>query len=87
MEAQQLDLLRRPSASRRGYDRAWRAFRADVLHGRPYCEDCLNEHKRFRASRELHHIVALKFGGSRLDERNVRALCRSCHARRTAAGE
>lgn len=77
---------RRGSAASRGYDRAWRTFRDRVLKERPACEDCKDQGFVTR-SRELHHIVALRSGGVRLDGDNVRALCKSCHSKLTAAGE
>jgi 5-methylcytosine-specific restriction protein A len=82
-------LLRAPrlSACRRGYDHVWRAFRARVLYERPICEDCADA-GYIRAARELHHVVALRDAPRRrLDDSNVRALCSSCHAKRTARGE
>lgn len=66
----------RPCAAKRGYDRTWVKLRAQVLAENPVCERCP------APSREVDHID----GNSRNNERsNLRALCKSCHSRRTAA--
>jgi 5-methylcytosine-specific restriction protein A len=78
---------RRPSASRRGYDRAWQTFRLYHLREHPLCvfrehpsarADCL------RAATIVDHVVPLQAGGARLDADNVRSVCRCCHAKLTA---
>lgn len=79
-------LRHRESACRRGYDRTWRRFRARILFMRPTCEDCAKR-GRIELAREVHHIIALRDGGERLDERNALALCTPCHSVRTRAGE
>jgi len=57
-----------------------------MLSRHPLCQDCKDDGLIVLA-RELHHIRKLSDGGERLDERNVRALCTSCHSKRTARGE
>jgi len=32
----------------------------------------------------VDHIIELKDGGAPLDERNVQALCRTCHGKKTS---
>ena len=67
----------RPSAARRGYDAMWRKLRAHVLRRRPWCQLC-----RRARSREVDHIVPRRMGGTE-EERNLMALCRPCHSRKT----
>jgi 5-methylcytosine-specific restriction endonuclease McrA len=76
----------RPSASRRGYDRAWQALRDWQLIEYPLCvfmdhptasRDCL------RSATIADHIQPLQAGGERLDPANVRSVCRNCHAKLT----
>lgn len=71
---------RRPSSTRRGYNAAWRRQRARVLQHSPRCEDCGAK------ATEVHHVKAIRAGG-RHDEVNLRALCTSCHSRRTATSQ
>jgi 5-methylcytosine-specific restriction enzyme A len=51
------------------------------------CEDCIAQGYFDRRSAEVHHKKKLRDGGARLDPANFRALCKSCHSKRTAAGE
>lgn len=76
----------RASASKRGYDRVWQKVRAAHLKEHPLCEDCL-ETGRVTVGVDVHHKVALRKGGKRLDKRNLRTLCPTCHKVRTARGE
>lgn len=77
----------RPAAPRRktaerGYDADWRKLRLLYLCEHPLCE----EHERkgeVRASVEVDHKVPISRGGGRLDWDNLRALCKSCHSRKT----
>jgi len=68
---------KRESAAKRGYDRKWRAKRARFLRFHPKCA-C-----GARAS-EVDHIVAKRKGGGD-DWSNLRAMCKPCHSRKTAA--
>jgi 5-methylcytosine-specific restriction protein A len=77
----------RGSAATRGYDRLWQRFRLKILSERPLCEDCQSADGRLTPATEVHHLRALRDGGARLDAENVRALCKACHSKRTAAGE
>ena len=71
----------RPSAAARGYDRRWRKVRTMQLGNEPMCADCPG------LATEVHHVVPLSQGGSRLDLANLMSLCKSCHSRRTGRGE
>ena len=71
----------------RGYDATWRRFRASFLHEHPLCEDCMEQGFYDTQATEVHHIRKLRDGGARLDPSNCKALCKSCHQKRTARGE
>ena len=61
----------------RGYDHAWRKVKDGLLAANPTCA-C------GRPTRMVHHIVALKDGGERLDPANLEPLCWECHRVRHA---
>jgi 5-methylcytosine-specific restriction enzyme A len=67
---------RRPTAARRGYNRAWREARADFLQRNPYCrhDGC------GRPASIVHHVIAHK-GDDRLfwDRSNWLPVCKRCH--------
>ncbi|MEQ1930975.1 MAG: HNH endonuclease signature motif containing protein [Parvularculaceae bacterium] len=67
----------RPSAARRGYDRKWRAIRAAFLRAHPRCA-CGSP------ASEADHVTPLAAGGTH-GWLNLRALCKPCHSRKTAA--
>ena len=71
------------SASARGYGRAWQRARLEFLAAHPLCEDCMAEGRYVRAT-DVDHVVAHR-GDRRLfwDRSNWRALCHSCHSRKT----
>ena len=73
----------RPSAARRGYDADWRKFRADYLSRHPLCVECERSGVLAPAA-HVDHVRALVRGGDKYDESNLRALCHSCHSRKTA---
>jgi 5-methylcytosine-specific restriction endonuclease McrA len=64
----------------RGYDAAWEAFRAGYIIRHPICctPGC------GAPTTDVDHIIALRDGGTRLDDRNCRPFCHPCHSRRTA---
>jgi 5-methylcytosine-specific restriction endonuclease McrA len=76
--------MTRPSACRRGYDRAWRRLRAAVLaewieqHG--YL--CLGWDRWRHRTTDLtvDHVVPLRLGGARLDRSNLQVLCVGCNS-------
>jgi len=75
----------RPQSSQRGYDAAWRRLRNAYISEHPLCEHC-RAVGLIVPAREVDHVVA--FGGPedplRLEWRNLQALCRRCHAQKTA---
>jgi len=79
-ERQYNQYARDPNASQR-YGRAWRRIRALYIQAHPICEQCLSE-SRLTPAEEVHHIVPLANGGTH-DERNLMALCKSCHSKIT----
>lgn len=75
---------RRESSTRRGYGRRWRAARAAFLREHPLCRAC-EEKGLIVASTEVDHVVPHK--GDRVlfwDRSNWQALCKTCHAAKTA---
>ncbi len=78
---------RKKTACRRGYDRQWRNLRAWFLKTTPYCQDC-DDRDIATLATEVHHKVKIADRPDlRLDPRNLRSLCKTCHSRRTARGE
>lgn len=76
---------RRPSASKRGYDRAWQKLRAAFLLENPLCVKC-SERDLVEAATDVDHIIAHRGDDSlRLDASNLQSLCHSCHAKKTVA--
>jgi 5-methylcytosine-specific restriction enzyme A len=75
MCSREYDARRGPPS--RGYGRDWKEFRANFLLSHPRCVIC------GAAASQIDHIVPLANGGARMDERNLRSLCASCHSRRT----
>lgn len=79
---------RRPNATERGYDAAWRETRRKYLHEHPWCEghECSAKPQWLRApAREVDHIDGLGPKGPRgHDPENLRSLCKPCHSKRTA---
>jgi 5-methylcytosine-specific restriction endonuclease McrA len=70
----------RPSSPRRGYDRAWRALRADYLAANPTCKvpGC------GAPAIEVHHLRDVRAHPHlRLEWSNLRGLCHTCHSRIT----
>lgn len=81
----------RPSAARRGYDRAWRRVRAAFLKRHPVCSgtaagtDGRPSVSCGRPATEVDHVVPIADGGERLSWSNLQPLCKGCHSRKTAA--
>ena len=70
---------RRPSPRKRGYDTAWDKARAWQLRRFPLCQDC-HDQGRTRPANTVHHIQSVEDRPDlRLDPRNFRSLCFSCH--------
>jgi 5-methylcytosine-specific restriction protein A len=77
----------RGSAASRGYDAAWKKFRAGFLRSNPLCADCFKAGIVTPAT-EVHHIRKLRDHPEvRLVWADAMALCRPCHSTRTANGE
>ena len=75
----------RGSSAKRGYDAAWKKFRAWFLAQPEHviCEDCSR-----KPSIEAHHVKKVaEYPELRLVESNCRGLCKGCHSARTAKGE
>jgi 5-methylcytosine-specific restriction protein A len=66
----------RPSASERGYGKAWRVIRAEFLAAHPVCIRCGGE------ATEVDHIVPKVQGGTD-DWNNLQAFCKSHHTGKT----
>lgn len=67
------------------YGKQWRHIRDRYIQQHPLCEDCLQYGLRpVQKSEEVHHIKPLSHGGTHAAS-NLRALCKSCHSRHTAA--
>lgn len=74
---------RRGSASERGYDARWSRLRRAYAKQHPLCEDCLPDAVPVA---EVDHIIPIRGVDDplRLQWRNLRSRCRSCHATKTA---
>lgn len=65
-------LAARPSATQRGYGRAWQQARGEWLAAHPACVTCGS------AATLVDHIVPKRFGGAD-DPSNYQSMCRRCH--------
>lgn len=75
---------RRPSASARGYGRAWQALRLSHLSRHPLCGPCADRGLVVEAA-EVDHVTPHR-GDRRLlmDPANLMGMCKPCHSRKTA---
>jgi len=74
----------RGTSTERGYDGDWRRCRAAFLGQNPLCKFC-EQRGLLVAAAEIDHVRTIAEAPElRLDFSNLRALCRPCHARRTA---
>ena len=73
------------SANERGYGRAWQKARKIFLKSHPLCEECMKNGRYVKAT-DVDHVIPHR-GDPVLfwDRDNWRALCHSCHSRKTAA--
>ena len=70
-------------SSARGYDRQWRNRRLVVLQRDKYlCQPCRRA-DRVRPAQEVDHVIPRSAGGTD-DLDNLQAICRECHAAKTA---
>ncbi len=60
----------------------WKATRKRQLETHPFCEECLKNGKRTKATM-VDHINPIKQGGSLYDASNLQSLCWSCHSRKS----
>lgn len=71
----------RGSAAARGYGRAWRTIRAQVLREEPLCRACAAQGQLVPAT-DVDHIVSRARGGTD-DRANLQPLCHRCHTAKT----
>jgi 5-methylcytosine-specific restriction endonuclease McrA len=64
----------------------WKFTRQYVLNDEPNCTDCTAQ-GRVRPSNEVHHKKRPTTEEEFFDRENLTALCKPCHAARTARGE
>ena len=69
----------RDPQTKKRYGAEWRKIRDRYIALHPLCEYCLKEGRSTLAT-EVHHILPLADGGTN-DEKNLAALCKSCHSR------
>ena len=72
------------SAASRGYGGAWRKARRIYLQAHPLCEECMKNGRYVKAT-DIDHVIPHR-GDMELfwDKSNWRALCHSCHSKKTA---
>ena len=70
--------LRNHDAAEFYHSREWKSLRQDYLIEHPFCVECSKNGKLTKAT-VVDHIVPIRQGGPALDERNLQALCASCH--------
>ena len=76
----------RGTSGERGYNYAWQKLSKWKLKKSPWCVDCIREGKACpRMATEVHHVVALRDGGRRMDEANLESLCKFHHTRKSIA--
>lgn len=66
--------------------KVWKDARAAQLRAEPFCMHCRKKNKLTEAT-HVDHIVAIEYGGSMLDQRNLQSLCKPCHERKTRRDE
>jgi 5-methylcytosine-specific restriction enzyme A len=71
------------SSHKRGYGYRWQKLRERILRRDDYlCQPCL-AHSRVTPATEVDHITPKAEGGTD-DPGNLQAICRECHAEKTA---
>lgn len=73
---------RRMVGERERYGPAWREVSKSHRLAHPLCEDC-KQRGLTVAAQCVDHVTAISKGGTH-DQSNLRSLCASCHARKTA---
>ena len=76
----------RDSASKRGYNSRWQKARAAYLKAHPLCVLCMEKHPpEYTKATVVDHIKAHRMDPKLFwDQSNWRALCKSCHDKKTA---
>jgi 5-methylcytosine-specific restriction protein A len=80
-------VYKRDKSRQRMYDKRWQKARVSFLIDHEWCEDCLDAGD-YTAACEVHHTI--KHSGDYNIFWNIskwRALCKSCHSRRSGRGE
>lgn len=75
----QLEQLRKAEMDCVLYGNEWQRTRAKTLKEQPYCAHCGD------TSKDVHHIIAKRLGGTD-DDSNLVALCHRCHSAQTRQG-
>lgn len=71
------------TTTQRGYGQSWRKLRKIILERDSYlCQQC-KRRGTVRAATEVDHIIP-KFKGGDDDHDNLEAICKQCHASKTA---
>ena len=60
----------------------WRGARERHRREHPLCEECLRN-GMIRPATLVDHIIPIRQGGARLDDRNLQSLCDTCHNRKS----
>ena len=72
-----------PDATRRGYDRRWKAFRLSFLADNPTCVECAKQGLVVEAT-VVDHITPHKGDPEAFWNGPFQALCATCHNRKSA---
>lgn len=85
-EHKPLHVGERDSASKRGYNSRWQKARAAYLKAHPLCVLCMEKNPpEYRKATVVDHIKAHRMDPKLFwDKSNWRALCKSCHDKKTA---
>ena len=62
---------------------AWLLIKKRQLERQPFCEECLKNGQRKKATM-VDHIVPIKQGGDKFSFSNLQSLCWACHSRKSA---
>lgn len=72
------DTFSRDKQSAKFYNsRAWRNARAKIKRAEPFCRVC------GKKADVIDHIIPIKFGGDKLNPKNLQSLCHKCHNEKT----
>ncbi|MBU4541801.1 MAG: HNH endonuclease [Firmicutes bacterium] len=82
LSEQHYNKYQRDPETRKRYGWSWKRIRDRYIRNNSLCEMCLKK-GRLTPAQEVHHIKPLSKGGTH-DEKNLMALCSSCHSTITA---